>query len=207
MNIISRFATRHPDLFIPMKADAVHPHDHFIDWLVLRFLPQGVTPNQVTALRVAFTPLVFLLIISEQYLFGTILFVLVAFTDAMDGSLARTRHHITRFGILFDPLADKLLIGSLVLVLVFRYFPVWLGVAILGLEIVFILSALIAKFKFKSIRMANVWGKIKMILQVVAVFVTLLALLLGFPYLFTVAAWLFGLAIGFAIVSLFSHGT
>jgi hypothetical protein len=45
-----------------------------------------------------------------------------------------------------------------------------------------------------------------MVLQVLAVFITLLALLLDFPALFGIASWIFGLAIGFAILSLFTYG-
>jgi phosphatidylglycerophosphate synthase len=120
--------------------------------------------------------------------------------------LARTRGKITNFGILFDPLADKLLIGSMVLLVVFQNFSFYLGITVLALEIIFILSAFVAKYKFKTVKAANVWGKIKMILQVFAVFLTLAGLLLHFQYFFTLAAWLFGLAIGFAIVSLFAHG-
>jgi phosphatidylglycerophosphate synthase len=113
---------------------------------------------------------------------------------------------VTRFGMLFDPLADKLLIGSMVLLLVFNYYPFWLGMTIIAIEIIFIIFALVAKYKFKTVRMANIWGKVKMILQVLAVFITLLALLLELPVLFNVAMWVFGAAIGLAIVSLFSHG-
>jgi len=191
----------------PRQADHhVYPHDHFMARTVLRLFPNTVTPNMVTASRIIATPFVFLLILFDYNLVGIVAFILTAFTDAIDGSMARTRTQITKFGMMFDPLADKLLIGSLVLILVFRYYNIWLGVAILGIEILFMASALVAKYKFKTVRMANVWGKIKMILQVIAVCLTLLALLLDFPHLITVGAWVFGLAIGFAVVSLFAHG-
>lgn len=200
------FRKNHPDLFRYMKADHVHPHDHFIAATLLRFIPKCVTPNEITLFRIAATPAVFLLILFEYYQIGTIAFLLVALTDAMDGSLARTTNKITKFGMLFDPLADKLLIGSMVLLLVFKYFHPLLGLAVLGIEITFIGLAFIARIKFKTVRAANLWGKLKMIFQVFAVFLTLAALLLSAPQLFSVAAGLFGLAIGFAVVSLFTHG-
>lgn len=204
--VFKTFVDNHRELFTFQTAAVVHPHDHFLHRLILRWLPRTITPNWVTFGRVVLVPITFFLIHAENYVFGIPLFMFAAFTDAIDGSLARTRGQITPFGILFDPLADKLLIGSMVLLLVFRYFSWWLGVAILGLEIVIMASALVAKWKFETVRMANRWGKIKMVLQVIAVFLTLLALLLNFPYLLTAAAWLFGLAIGFAVVSLFAHG-
>ncbi len=193
-------------MFTYTEAREVHPHDRLMQKMVLRFLPGSITPNQVTIFRIAMTPVVFFLILYDLYALGALVFLITAFTDAIDGSLARTKNKITKFGMMFDPLADKLLIGSMVILLVFRYFNFWLGMVILGIEIVFIMTALFSGYRLKKIRMANGWGKIKMLLQVLAVFMTLIALLLDFPQLLTLATWIFGLAIGFALLSLFSHG-
>ncbi|MBP9761326.1 MAG: CDP-alcohol phosphatidyltransferase family protein [Candidatus Magasanikbacteria bacterium] len=206
MKLTSRFTDHHPNLFAYQPAAEVHPHDVFLSKTVLRVLPQWVTPNKMTTVRLLGIPVVVWIILHGDYLFGVILFLLLASTDALDGSLARTRNKITQFGMLYDPLADKLLIGSMVLVLVFQQFHYLLGLAVLGIEVAFILIAAVAKIKFHTVRAANLWGKIKMILQVIAIFFTLLGLLLSTPYLFTLAAWIFGLAIGFAILSLFSQG-
>lgn len=206
MDWFNRFKKRNHDLFAYLPAAEVHLHDQLMARTVLRLIPRTVTPNRVTLLRVLATPVVFLFILFGSYQIGVILFLLVASTDAIDGSLARTRHQVTKFGMLFDPMADKLLIGSMVLILVFRYFNPWLGIAILGIEIIIMALALVVKYKFKTVHAANRWGKIKMILQVLAVFLTLLALLFEFPLLISIAAWVFGVAIGFAILSLFAHG-
>lgn len=206
MKITAEFIHNHPDLFKFRKSDHIFPHDRFLSWSVLKYLPSSMTPNQLTALRLLLTPGVIMLISMGYYRTGIVLFLITAFTDALDGALARTKNMITKFGTLLDPLADKILIGSLVLLLVFQHFSFWLGVGVLGFEIVFIITAVIAKVKFHTVRAANRWGKIKMMLQVMAVFLTLLALVLQTPYLLTYAAWAFGIAIGFAVVSLFSHG-
>lgn len=206
MGIIKTLKAHDPELFEYLPADEVHPHDGFINWTFLRFIPHSVTPNQVTFLRLLLTPVVFYLVMQGMYRAGVILFGITALTDAIDGSLARTRDQITRFGMLFDPLVDKFLIGSMVLLLVFRYFDPLLGIAILGLEILFIAGAAIAKIRFKKTTSANRWGKIKMLLQVVAMSLTMLALLIDFPVLLSIAAWCFGLAIGFAVLSLFKGG-
>lgn len=204
--IINKVKSTEPSLFCYQTALHIHPHDRFLAWTILRWLPEQVTPNMLTIFRMFITPIVFWLLLKENYLAGVLFFLLAALTDALDGSLARTKNKITNFGILADPLADKFLIGSAVLLLVFRYFNFWLGVAILGIEILLILSGFVLKVKFKTIRMANLWGKTKMISQVLAVSLTMFALLLDFPMLFTVSAGIFGLAIGFAILSLFTHG-
>jgi CDP-diacylglycerol--glycerol-3-phosphate 3-phosphatidyltransferase len=206
MRRINFFVEAHPDLFRYQTADEVHPHDHLVAWLFLRFVPSYVTPNRLTLARILLTPVVFLVILYGAYTLGIVLFLLTAFTDVLDGSLARTKGLITDFGKLFDPLADKLLIGSIVILLVFQHYPMWVGSVVLLLEIIFIISATVAKVRFKTSRMANVWGKMKMFLQVLAVFATLMGLLWSLPQFFTIGFWLFGIAIGFAIVSLFQHG-
>ncbi|MBI5222765.1 MAG: CDP-alcohol phosphatidyltransferase family protein [Candidatus Magasanikbacteria bacterium] len=205
MNRFKFFTVKYPDLFAYLPAGSIHPHDQLVARVFLRWLPAWVTPNRLTALRIILTPAVVLIILFSHYLTGVFLFLLAAFTDVLDGSLARTRNKITKFGMMLDPLADKLLVGSMVLILVFRHFNFWLGFAILGVEAAFIASALYS-YKLNNVRMANLWGKIKMLLQVAAVCVILLALVFDIQYLFTAAAWIFGLAIGFAVVSLFAHG-
>jgi CDP-diacylglycerol--glycerol-3-phosphate 3-phosphatidyltransferase len=160
----------------------------------------------MTWIRVVLVPLVALLMFFRLYEITTIVFLLAAFTDALDGSLARTRNQVTKFGMLFDPFADKLLIGVMVLFLVFQNYDWKLGVAVIGVEIIIIVTALIADIKFNTIRAANMWGKVKMIMQVLAVFLTLSALIWESPGLLSVAAWIFGVAVGFAVMSLFSHG-
>lgn len=206
MGRINYFIETHPELFTYKEPKHIHPHDNLVAWLFLWWMPSWVTPNRLTMLRIFLTPAVFFVILIGQYQIGALAFLLVAFTDVLDGSLARTKGMITEFGMLFDPLADKLLIGSLILLLAFEYYPIWVGSVVLFLEVIFIIVATVAKVRFKTVRMANVWGKIKMILQVCAVFATLAGILLAIPQFFTIGFGLFGLAIGFAVLSLFQHG-
>lgn len=206
MKIINRFAQSHPDLFVFIKAPEVYPHDHFLKWTILRFLPEKLSPNQVTCIRICLTPIIAWLMATHNYTVGVVVFLLAAFTDALDGSLARTKNKITKFGMLLDPFADKFLIGVMVLFLVFQNFSWKLGATVIGIEIVTIIFALVAEIKFKTVRAANIWGKIKMILQILAVFLTLAGLIWNSSMFFSLAAGLFGLAIGFALISLFSQG-
>lgn len=206
MGLINSFKTKHPDLFEYLPANEVHPHDLFLKKTFLKLFPPSVTPNKISLFRIAATPFVFLLVLFGNYDAGIVCFVLVAFTDALDGSLARTKNRVTKFGMLIDPLADKLLIGSMILILVFRYLQFWLGVAVLGIEIAFIASAYVAQVKFKTVRMANRWGKMKMFLQVLAVCSILIALVFDNPIFLSAATGILGLSVGFALVSLFRHG-
>lgn len=206
MGFIKRFKERNVDLFVYLKAEEVHPHDLFLAKIILRWFPLWITPNRISLFRIFATPFVFYLTLNGFYRGGIIAFLLVAFTDALDGSLARTQNKITRFGMLLDPLADKLLIGSIVLLLVFRNLNMWLGVVVLGIEVIFIIAAYITRVKFKTVRMANGWGKIKMFLQVLAMCAIMFGLVLDVPIFFSLASGILGLAIGFALVSLFKHG-
>ena len=201
-----KFFTKNQELFTFLKSDRIFLHDRVLAVSFLRLFPLSVTPNKVTFVRILLTPVVFYLLLEGFYTIGIFFFLFAASTDMIDGSLARTRGQITKFGMLFDPLADKLLIGTVVLLLVFENFHFLFGVLILLLEVLFIVAAYVAKVHFDTVRAANIWGKIKMISQVFAVFFTLLALGLNIPFFLIIATWLFGFAIAFAVVSLFFQG-
>ncbi len=204
--LVRRFASAHPAMFRFQKAEHVFVHDTLMAKTFLRLIPKRVTPNQVTSFRILFTPLAVYAISLAEYDWGVALFLLLAFTDVIDGSLARTRDMVTQWGMMFDPLADKLLVGSMILLVVLTHFPLWIGITILAIEVLFVLSAAIAKLRFHEVHAANRWGKVKMLAQVIAVSVTLMALVFNIPYLLSIASWVFGLSIGFAVVSLFTQG-
>lgn len=183
----------------------IYLHDRILDKVMLWMIPRWILPNHITLLRLILIPFVVYVNYIGNYHIGIPLFLFAAFTDAVDGSLARTRNQITNFGKMFDPLADKLLIGSMVILLLFQNFDPRLGYAVIGVEFVFIIFASVRRIT-GHVGQANVWGKIKMLLQCLAVFLILLGLTFGNTVLFAVASWIFGAAIVFAIVSLFFHG-
>lgn len=67
-------------------------------------------PNQLTALRLFLSVAVFALIPLEQYLLATVLFLVAAATDWLDGYWARRYGQVTQLGRIFDPFVDKVLI-------------------------------------------------------------------------------------------------
>jgi len=69
-------------------------------------------PNFLTVLRIAFLPFIVVSIIKENFSLALFLFVISAFTDFLDGYIARKNGCITNLGILLDPIADKLLTSS-----------------------------------------------------------------------------------------------
>ena len=148
-------------------------HDRLMRPLLF-LIPVWVTPNAITVLRLFLIPFVLWQLWNESYVWGTILFFFAAFTDALDGTLARVRKKITQWGILFDPIADKLLIGSVLLLIALRYIAWWLVACVLCMELVIIVAALLRRQR-GNYTQANMWGKLKMFCE----FVALMCLLLG----------------------------
>lgn len=180
-------------------------HDRLLSATILRLIPGFVLPNHVTIARFVLTPFVFVLIALDNFKWGVPLFLLAALTDALDGSLARTRGQVTKLGTILDPVADKILIGGTIFLVVLEHVNVWLGLVIILLELIFLIGGYI-KLKKGLVHPANVWGKIKMTLEVVGVSAILIALWADVDVLFNISFATFALAVVFALISLGSHG-
>lgn len=182
-----------------------YPTDYILDATVLKLIPRRIRPNHITVLRMLLTPLVVLIIASGNYWWGIPLFVLTAFTDAVDGAMARMRKQVTEWGTIYDPVADKLLIGSLVFVVVLKFVNPIVGYSLLAVEAAFIIGGYV-RLKRGTLMPANIWGKIKMGLEVTGVTLLLVALASGVEVIFNISIGTFILALAFAIVSLVTHG-
>ncbi len=180
-------------------------YDKILAVTILKLFPPRVLPNYITVFRFITTPIVAVLMLYEHYLIGLIAFLLVAFTDAIDGAMARTRNQITEWGKVYDPLADKILIGSMVFIIVLRYIDFWTAIIIIFLEFIIVTTAWIRKREGAQIQ-ANFWGKMKMCLQVSGVVILLLAIVFNWQALLPLASGVLYLAIAFAIVSLLTYG-
>ena len=179
--------------------------DKILAKIFLPFIPRFIKPNHITVVRFLTTPIVLWFLWRGDYKLGLISFVLVAFTDALDGALARTRNQITDWGKMYDPLADKLLVCSVIYLIVMRYLNFKLALAIISLEIIIILSAVFKKSQGSEVIQANWWGKIKMICQVVAVSFLLIALIFHLPIFITISSVVFAAALFFGFMSLFTY--
>ncbi|MGH9394225.1 MAG: CDP-diacylglycerol--glycerol-3-phosphate 3-phosphatidyltransferase, partial [Terriglobales bacterium] len=116
-------------------------------------------------------------LLANKEIYGTAIFLAAAITDLLDGYLARRRHQITTLGILLDPIADKLLMAAAFISLVQldpALVPAWMVVIILGREFAVTGLRSIAATQGFTIA-ANEWGKAKMVSQVVAVCIIIVA--------------------------------
>ncbi len=183
----------------------LYPHDYAVRALVLPFVPKFVTPNHLTVLRLVLTPIVVYLLAVGNFRFGIPLFVIAAATDAVDGSLARVRRNITSWGTLFDPVADKLLIGLVALVFAMRFIhPVVVIVAVVFDFLPLLIWAGRIKER-RSILTANTWGKIKMFLQFLSVTLLLIGVALDQTACVDIAEWILVLATAFAAIATITY--
>jgi CDP-diacylglycerol--glycerol-3-phosphate 3-phosphatidyltransferase len=180
--------------------------DKILSATLLRLIPARVTPNQLTIFRFFSVPFVILLLTLQEYRAGIVLFALSALTDALDGALARTTNRVTEWGKMYDPMADKLLILSAALVLVPQYLGLGLLFVMMFIEVVLVGSAYYLKnTKHHEIR-ANAWGKTKMIMQSFGVFLLILYVVTGVPWLLPAAQYFFYAAVAFGAISLITYG-
>ncbi|HSD12388.1 MAG TPA: CDP-alcohol phosphatidyltransferase family protein, partial [Patescibacteria group bacterium] len=168
-------------------------------------VPRFVRPNHLTVLRLMLIPFVLFLLSAERYSVGVPLFVFAALTDWFDGSLARVRRQVTEWGIVYDPLVDKLLIGSVLFVIVLDHINFTLGMALLGVEAFMIAAGWYRNRKTGRVEPANIWGKIKMVSEVCGIMLLLLALWFRVNLLVDLSTGTLGLALTFAIVSILSR--
>lgn len=176
--------------------------DRVIATTVLKLLPPIVTPNHITAFRFVTIPFVLYLLATGRIMAAGILFVISAFSDAVDGALARTKGLITDWGKLYDPLADKLLVGSVAVILVSRYISDVLALTIISLELLLIVGAFFRK-RFRGAKIQAGWaGKVKMVFQSVGIGVLFLGVVASSPFIIAVATYILYASVVFAVLSL-----
>ncbi len=94
-------------------------------------------PNYLTLIRIAAIPFFLVLLFSRLYNYALLIFLIGGITDALDGPVARFTNQRTRLGAYLDPLADKLLIISSLVVLTFiDSVPAWLTILVLSRDMI-----------------------------------------------------------------------
>ncbi|MDD6488370.1 MAG: CDP-diacylglycerol--glycerol-3-phosphate 3-phosphatidyltransferase [Clostridia bacterium] len=131
------------------------------------------TPNKLTVLRLIFVPFyVFFLLmpsIPHHYIIAIILFGAAAYTDHLDGKIARKNNMITDFGKFADPLADKIMIlAALACFVQTGLTNAIILILIISREFMVTSIRLVASSQGKVVA-ANNWGKAKTISQIAAV--------------------------------------
>lgn len=183
----------------------LYPHDYVLKYTLLLFIPRFVTPNHVTILRFLCIPFVAWLLLIGNYDIGIPAFIAVAFTDAIDGTLARVRKQVTDWGTFYDPVADKILISTAVIIIVVQHISLPFGLLIIFFELLTVIGGIIRKRR-GLVTSANIWGKVKMLLQVIGVVFLMVAVWSGVDLFIPFSVGTLSLAIVFAIISLYTYG-
>jgi len=136
-------------------------------------------PNKLTVIRILLVPVMviipFLGIKGEIFEIGidfwimNLIFIIASITDKLDGYIARSRDLVTNFGKFLDPLADKILVLAAMVILVEKgLLPAWIPVIVLAREFIVSGFRLIAVEKGGKVIAASIWGKLKTVVQMVA---------------------------------------
>ncbi|GAB3274887.1 CDP-diacylglycerol--glycerol-3-phosphate 3-phosphatidyltransferase [Sinomonas notoginsengisoli] len=163
-------------------------------------------PNILTMVRIVLVPFFIWSLLADGSHGGVlrwvafVLFAVAIYTDQLDGSIARKHNLITDFGKIADPIADKLLTGSaLVLLSVLGELPWWITVLILVRE--WGITALRFVVIRYGVMPASPGGKLKTVLQTVAILLYLFPLTPAVPVLAAIAFWTMVLALAVTVVT------
>lgn len=133
-------------------------------------------PNQLTLLRMVFIPFIVIHLVEGRYLWALVVFVIAGFSDGLDGLLARTLHQQTSLGQYLDPIADKLLLSTMFLVLSILHKIPWKYTVVVFSRDISILAAGAVLFAIAGLRdfRPSIFGKANTVSQIAAVFFVML---------------------------------
>ncbi len=133
-------------------------------------------PNQLTLLRMMFLPFIVIKLVEGHYSVALILFVLAGMSDGLDGLLARTLKQQTILGQYLDPIADKLLLSTMFMVLSILHKIPWKFTVVVFSRDISILLASAVLYAIAGLRdfRPSIFGKANTFAQVAAVFFVLL---------------------------------
>ena len=153
-------------------------------------------PNYLTLFRILLTPVFFITLVSYTpekevlRLVALAIFVIAALTDALDGLLARFLKQRTALGQMLDPLADKILLVSayigllFVTTLPFRP-PLWITITIIFRDLILLFGFFTLNFAAVKIEVQpNIWGKLTTVSQMLLLCFVLLEWPIAVPLAF-----------------------
>ncbi|WP_040948751.1 CDP-diacylglycerol--glycerol-3-phosphate 3-phosphatidyltransferase [Gorillibacterium massiliense] len=153
-------------------------------------------PNKITLARIFLVPIIVIFLVVQldfgklliddysitvNQIIGTLIFIIAASTDSLDGYIARKNKLVTNLGKLLDPLADKLLVTAVLICLVeLGKLPSWMAIIIISREWAVTMLRQIAALDGVALA-ASKWGKWKTATQITAIIAMLIN---NFPFTF-----------------------
>ena len=161
-------------------------------------------PNALTLLRLLLIPVFIWLMFTDRMMPALYVFVFASLTDIADGWIARRYNLITDFGKLFDPLADKLMVLSVMASMAIKGIAPWSAIIVLLVKELLMMLGGVLLLRKKIVVYSMPIGK-------AAQFVTVAALVLCFfheqfaAWGYAVHLWMLWAGVGLAILSLFYY--
>ena len=158
-------------------------------------------PNMITIFRIMLVPVLFLLLFFSpgklQSFFAGLVFSVASISDCVDGYLARRMNLVTDFGKFLDPLADKLLVGvALIMMIPLGRVPLLIVAIILGREVMVTLLRVVSLKKGNKVIEASMTGKYKTGFQIAAIIPLL------FHYEYNLGLKFFDFSVDFHVVGM-----
>lgn len=144
-------------------------------------------PNRLSVVRILFIPLIIIFIATQEEEFllaSSLLFIVAGITDGLDGYVARKMSLTTKLGLYLDPIADKLLVSSVLITLTYyRFVPLWVTITLIARE--FLINGLRSFYSMEGTAIyPSFSGKLKTTLQIVGIALILFNHSLHRPFLF-----------------------
>ncbi|MBA4390602.1 MAG: CDP-diacylglycerol--glycerol-3-phosphate 3-phosphatidyltransferase [Syntrophus sp. (in: bacteria)] len=126
-------------------------------------------PNRLSIIRILFIPIIIFCMEKGFFFAAFFLFIIAGITDGLDGFIARKLNMTTKLGLYLDPIADKLLVSSVLITLTyFKLVPLWITIILVCRE--FLINGLRSFYAVEGIAVyPSFAGKLKTMLQIVGI--------------------------------------
>ncbi len=160
-------------------------------------------PNFLTTIRLILIPVfvaVFFNCGSKGLVYGAIIFLVAGITDVLDGYIARKYDLVTKYGIVLDPLADKLMLLTVLFSLSYtKMIPLWIFIVIAAKELAMIVSGIFL-YKKDTVIPSNFFGKAATVLFYVAILAQAMDLNIGLYLLYIAVLSAFIALVNYVII-------
>lgn len=170
----------------------------------MRLQPSSTTfltaSNAISLVRLVLTGPVVYTLLYEHYIAAFVLCWFGAFTDWLDGYVARKTNTVSEWGKVIDPVADKVLVGAVVVMMLVKgLLPAWFVIAVVARDLIIVVAAIYARRRTDVVLPSLMSGK----LAVSAIALTGVVAMLTNGI---VLNWLIGLSCGLMALSLWHYG-
>ncbi len=119
-------------------------------------------PNLLTVFRIILVPIFIFTYLNDQGPIALTIFIIAGFTDLLDGYIARKYNLITTIGTLLDPLADKLMLLSVLTCMTLKnILPIWVPALMYLKELSLVVGSILLYFRHEKMTIpSNIYGKL-----------------------------------------------